>query len=147
MWVLIAAFAWQWNALATVTFLAGLQNVPAELRDAARIDGARSWQVLRDVTVPALAPAFTTVNVLLVIFAFRAFELAYVITGPLGAPGEATLLMGVDIYGNAFSSGSSYGGATSMSYAMAQGVLLSITLGIVAFAMLVLLTRRERRVS
>jgi ABC-type sugar transport system permease subunit len=146
LWVLIAAFAWQWNALATVTFLAGLQNVPQELRDAARIDGARSWRVLKDVTIPALAPAFTTVNVLLVIFAFRAFELAYVITGPIGAPAGATLLMGVSIYTNAFSTGSSFGGTTSLSYAMAQGVLLSVTLGVVALAMLVVLSRRERRV-
>jgi raffinose/stachyose/melibiose transport system permease protein len=146
LWVLIAAFAWQWNALATITFLAGLQNVPQELREAARIDGARPWRVLKDVTIPALAPAFTTVNVLLVIFAFRAFELAYVLTGPIGAPGGKTLLMGVSIYGNAFSTGSAFGGASSMSYAMAQGVLLSITLGVVAMAMLVLLTRRERRV-
>jgi raffinose/stachyose/melibiose transport system permease protein len=146
LWVLIAAFAWQWNALATITFLAGLQNVPQELRDAARIDGARPWRVLKDVTVPALAPAFTTINVLLVIFAFRAFELAYVITGPIGAPGGATLLMGVSIYSNAFSTGSSYGGTTSLSYAMAQGVLLSITLGVLALVMLVVLSRRERRV-
>jgi ABC-type sugar transport system permease subunit len=146
LWVLIAAFAWQWNALATVTFLAGLQSVPTDLREAARIDGAREWQVLRDVTLPALAPAFTTVNVLLLIFAFRAFELAYVITGPVGAPGGATLLMGVDIYSNAFPAGT-YGATSSLSYAMAQGVLLSITLGALAFAMLAYLTRRERRVS
>jgi len=146
LWVLIAAFAWQWNALATVTFLAGLQNVPRELREAARIDGARGWRVLKDVTVPALAPAFTTVNVLLVIFAFRAFELAYVITGPVGAPGGSTLLMGVSIYANAFPTSGGYSSATNVSYAMAQGVTLSIVLGLVALAMLVLLTRRERRV-
>lgn len=145
LWVLVAAFAWQWNALATVTFLAGLQNVPTELREAARIDGARGWQVLRDVTLPSLAPAFTTVNVLLLIFAFRAFELAYVITGPVGAPGGATLLMGVDIYSNAFPGGT-YGTTASLSYAMAQGVLLSITLGALAFGLLAYLTRRERRV-
>jgi raffinose/stachyose/melibiose transport system permease protein len=146
LWVLTGAFAWQWNALATVTFLAGLQSVATELQDAARIDGAREWRVLRDVTLPSLAPAFTTVNVLLVIFAFRAFELAYVITGAQGAPGGATLLMGVDIYRNAFSTGGSYGGTASMSYAMAQGVLLSIVLGALAFGMLALLSRRERRV-
>lgn len=145
LWVLIGAFAWQWNALATVTFLAGLQNVPQDLREAAIVDGANSFQVLRHVTVPSLAPAFSTINVLLIIVTFRAFELAYVITGPGGAPDGATLLMGVDIYRHAFSS--SAGGAassTSMSYAMAQGVLLSVTLGILAFAMLSYFSRRER---
>jgi raffinose/stachyose/melibiose transport system permease protein len=145
LWIVIAAFAWQWNALSTVIFLAGLQNVPKELREAAAGDGANRWQVFRHVTVPALAPAFSTVNVLLVIVAFRAFEIAYVISGPVGAPDGATLLMGVDIYGNAFSSsaaGSST--STSMSYAMAQGVLLSITLGILAFGLLAFFARRER---
>lgn len=146
LWVLIAIFAWQWNALATVSFLAGLQNVNTDLVDAARIDGANAWQVFRTVTVPALAPAFTTLNVLLIIFSFRAFDLAYVVTGPVGAPGGATTLMGVAIYNNAFSTGSAYGSAsTSMSYAMAQGVLLSLTLGLAAFLMLSYFTRRERR--
>jgi raffinose/stachyose/melibiose transport system permease protein len=146
LWVLIAIFAWQWNALATVSFLAGLQSVNSDLVDAARIDGAGAWRVFREVTVPALAPAFTTINVLLVIFSFRAFELAYVVTGPIGTPGGATMLMGVDIYNNAFSTDAGFGsGTTSMSYAMAQGVLLSLTLGLVAFLMLAYFTRKERR--
>lgn len=145
LWVLIGIFAWQWNALATVSFLAALQNVNADLVDAARIDGAGAWRVFREVTMPALAPAFTTLNVLLVIFSFRAFDLAYVVTGPIGAPGGSTLLMGVNIYNNAFSTGGGYGAATtSMSYAMAQGVLLSLTLGLLAFLMLAYFTRRER---
>ncbi|WP_283136509.1 carbohydrate ABC transporter permease [Rhizohabitans arisaemae] len=145
LWCVIAAFAWQWNALSTVIYLAGLQNVPKELREAAVSDGAGAWQVFRHVTVPALAPSFSTVNVLLVIVAFRAFEIAYVITGPIGAPDGATLLMGVDIYSNAFATSSAASSTTtSMSYAMAQGVLLSITLGILAFGLLSYFGRRER---
>jgi len=144
LWVMIAVFAWQWNALATVTYLAGLQNVPEELREAARIDGAPGWRVFKDVTLPALAPAITTVNVLLAIFAFRAFELAYVLTGPDGAPGGATLLVGTDVYRTAFPQ-NTFGTSSSLSYAMAQGVLLSVTLGALAFGMLAWLTRRERR--
>ena len=146
LWVVVAAFAWQWNALGTVVFLAGLQSVPKELREAAVTDGANGRQVFRHVTVPALAPAFTTVNVLLVIVAFRAFEIAYVISGPDGAPAGGTLLMGVDIYRTAFppSAGVSSASSASMSYAMAQGLLLSITLGILAFGMLAFFNRRER---
>lgn len=145
LWVVIAAFAWQWNALGTVVFLAGLQSVPKDLREAAVTDGAGGWQVFRNVTVPALAPAFTTVNVLLVIVAFRAFEIAYVISGQDGAPAGASLLMGVDIYRNAFpSSDGSSASSTAMSYAMAQGLLLSVTLGVLAFGMLAFFNRRER---
>jgi len=145
LWVVIAALAWQWNALATVVFLAGLQSVPGELRDAARIDGARPARVLRDVTLPFLAPAFTTVNVLLAVFAFRAFDLVYVLTGPLGAPDGETLVMGTAVYTTAFPTGQFSSGA-SFSYAVAQGIFLTAVLGLAAFALLAFLGRREKRV-
>ena len=103
---IIVALAWQWNALATVIFMAGLQNVPPEMREAAVTDGASTLRVFRHVTLPYLAPAFTVVNVLLAIFAFRAFDLVYVIGGAIGAPNGATLVMGTVIYGNAFGKGS-----------------------------------------
>ena len=54
--------AWQWNGMAVVLYLAGLQNVPEDLRHAALVDGAKPWQVFRDVTFPLLAPAFTIVT-------------------------------------------------------------------------------------
>ena len=139
------ALAWQWNALATVIFMAGLQNVPPEMREAAVTDGATTRNVFRHVTLPYLAPAFTVVNVLLAIFAFRAFDLVYVIGGAIGAPNGATLVMGTVIYGNAFGKGS-YVDTTRMSYAMAQGIVLFVVLGVVAATLLVYLSRRERRV-
>jgi ABC-type sugar transport system permease subunit len=55
--------AWQWNGMAVVLYLAGLQNVPEDLKQAALVDGARRWQVFRDITFPMLAPAFTVVTV------------------------------------------------------------------------------------
>jgi ABC-type sugar transport system permease subunit len=143
--VLIAALAWQWNALATVIFMAGLQNVPPEMREAAVTDGASSWRVFRHVTLPYLAPAFTVVNVLLAIYAFRAFDLPYVIGGPLGAPNGATLVMGTKIYGDAFGR-NGFTVQTQMSYAMAEGIFLFTLLGLVAAVMLLYLARRERRV-
>lgn len=139
------ALAWQWNALATVIFMAGLQNVPPEMKEAAVTDGATTMGVFRHVTLPYLAPAFTVVNVLLAIFAFRAFDLVYVIGGAIGAPNGATLVMGTVIYGNAFGKGS-YVDTTQMSYAMAQGIVLFVFLGVVAAVLLVYLSRRERRV-
>jgi raffinose/stachyose/melibiose transport system permease protein len=139
------ALAWQWNALATVIFMAGLQNVPPEMREAAVTDGATTLGAFRHVTLPYLAPAFTVVNVLLAIFAFRAFDLVYVIGGAIGAPNGATLVMGTVIYGNAFGKGS-YVDTTRMSYAMAQGIVLFVILGVVAAMLLLYLSRRERRV-
>jgi raffinose/stachyose/melibiose transport system permease protein len=141
----ILALGWQWNALATVIFMAGLQNVPSEMREAAVTDGATSARVFRHVTLPHLAPAFTIVNVLLAIYSFRAFDLVYVIGGPAGAPAGATLVMGTKIYGDAFGIGS-YSTATRMSYAMAEGIVLFTLLGLIAAVMLVYLARRERNV-
>jgi ABC-type sugar transport system permease subunit len=143
--VLIAALAWQWNALATVIFMAGLQNVPPEMREAAVTDGASPFRVFRHVTLPYMAPAFTVVNVLLAIYAFRAFDLPYVIGGPLGAPAGATLVMGTKIYGDAFGR-SSFTVQTQISYAMAEGIFLLTIVGVVAALLLLYLARRERRV-
>ena len=144
--VIIIALAWQWNALATVIFMAGLQNVPPEMREAAVTDGASSLRVFRHVTLPYLAPAFTVVNVLLAIFAFRVFDLVYVIAGAIGAPNGATLVMGTVIYGNAFGKGSYLDATTKMSYAMAQGIVLFVILGLIAGILLIYLSIRERRV-
>ena len=84
-------------------------------------------------------------NVLLAIYAFRAFDLPYVIGGPLGAPNGATLVMGTKIYGDAFGR-NGFTVQTQMSYAMAEGIFLFTLLGLVSAVMLVYLARRERRV-
>jgi raffinose/stachyose/melibiose transport system permease protein len=143
--VVITALAWQWNALATVIFMAGLQNVPPEMREAAVTDGASDFKVFWHVTLPYLAPAFTIVNVLLAIYAFRVFDLVYVLGGPIGAPGGATLVLGTEIYGDAFGRGA-FNSATRLSYAMAEGVLLFTVIGVIAAVLLIVLARRERRV-
>jgi raffinose/stachyose/melibiose transport system permease protein len=137
--------AWQWNGMAVVLYLAGLQNVPEDLRHAALVDGARRWQVFRDVTFPLLAPAFTVVTVLSFILIFRAFDLIYVLTGPLGAPDGATLVIGVLIYGDAFGAGG-FTAQTRMSYAIAEGVTLFVFLAGVAALLVWLLGKREEAV-
>ncbi|GIW03486.1 MAG: sugar ABC transporter permease [Thermomicrobiales bacterium] len=133
---------WQWNGMAVVLYLAGLQNVPEDLRHAALVDGAKRWQVFRDVTFPMLAPAFTIVTALSFILIFRAFDLIYVLGGATGAPDGATLVIGVLIYGEAFGT-SSFNAATRMSYAMAAGVTLFVFLAGVSALLIRVLGRRE----
>ncbi len=133
---------WQWNGMAVVLYLAGLQNVPEDLRHAALVDGAKRWQVFRDVTFPMLAPAFTIVTALSFILIFRAFDLIYVLGGATGAPDGATLVIGVLIYGEAFGT-SSFNAATRMSYAMAEGVTLFVFLAGVSALLIRVLGRRE----
>jgi raffinose/stachyose/melibiose transport system permease protein len=143
--VVTAIMAWQWNGIAAVLFLAGLQSVPQDLEDAARVDGANPFQVFWNVTRPALAPAFTIVNVLLAIYAFRVFDLIYVIAGPDGAPNGATAVMGTTIYGDAFGRTTLTLG-TEFSYAMSEGIALFVLVGLFATGLLFYLSRRERHV-
>jgi raffinose/stachyose/melibiose transport system permease protein len=146
LWIVILAMAWQWNGLAVVLFLAGLQKVPPDLQDAAEVDGAKPLRVFRDVTFPHLTPVYGTATALLVIYAFRAFDLPYVIGGPVGAPDQATLLMGTSIYGSAYGTGALSAGYNRMGYALAQGVILLVGMAIVASLILAFFGRRQRRV-
>src|SRR5918997_6697373 len=134
--------AWQWNGMAVVLYLAGLQNVPEDLKHAALVDGANPWQVFRDVVFPMLAPAFTIVTVLSFILIFRAFDLIYVLGGPSGVPDGATLVVGVLIYSDAFGQGS-FNNQARFSFAMAEGVTLFVFLAGVAGLLVWVLGRPE----
>lgn len=137
---------WQWNGMAVVLYLAGLQNVPEDLRQAALVDGAKRWQIFRDVTFPMLAPAFTIVTVLSFILIFRAFDLIYVLTGPQGAPAGYTHVIGVLIYGDAFGT-SGFSSQPKMSYAVAEGVTLFVFLAGVSGLLISSLGKREEAIK
>lgn len=83
-----------------VIFLAGLQNVPAELLEAAQIDGATSWQRFWSVSLPILSPVLFFNFVIGIIGSFQVFTNAFVMTN--GGPQNATLFMVLYIYLNAF---------------------------------------------
>lgn len=137
--------AWQWNGMAVVLYLAGLQSVPEDLKHAALVDGASPWQAFRDVTFPMLAPAFTIVTVLSFILIFRAFDLIYVMGGPAGVPDGATLVLGVLIYSDAFGQGS-FNSQARFSFAMAEGITLFLFLAIMSAFLITFLGRRERAI-
>ena len=83
-----------------IIFLAGLQDVPRELLEAAEIDGAGIWKRFRHVTLPLLTPTIFFNLILGVIFALRSFEAAFVATQ--GGPARATWFFALHIYENAF---------------------------------------------
>jgi multiple sugar transport system permease protein len=83
-----------------IIFLAGLQGIPAELYDAAAVDGAGAWARFRHVTVPMLSPTIFFNLVLGIIGALKVFALAYVATQ--GGPAWATWFFALHIYRNAF---------------------------------------------
>lgn len=138
--------AWQMLGWAIVIYLAGLQGIPAELREAAQIDGATSWSAFRHVTFPLLAPSFTILTVLTFILIFRVFDVVYVLAGPAGAPAGATDVLGTLIYRNAFGSTSAFAGMSlRMSYAISISVIMFLFLGICSAFLLLWLRRREVR--
>ncbi|WP_370379930.1 carbohydrate ABC transporter permease [Catenulispora sp. GAS73] len=105
-----------------VIYLAGLQNIPKELIESARTEGANSWQVFRHVTLPALTKTTMLVTTLLIIGAFQVFDQAYVLTK--GGPGNSTVTLVYYIYDRGF-------GALKMGYASAISfVLFAIILAV-----------------
>jgi len=77
---LITVAVWVWAGFCLVILSAALKGIPAELLEAARVDGANEWQVFRAVTLPLLAPTITVVATTMVIFALKAFDIVYVMT-------------------------------------------------------------------
>ncbi len=87
---------WQWTPFVALVLLAGLMSLPREPYEAAVMDGARSWQVFRDVTLPMLRPIIALVILLRAIDAFKEFDKVFILTG--GGPGIATELLSIYTY-------------------------------------------------
>ncbi|GAB4398198.1 MAG: hypothetical protein OHK0052_21140 [Anaerolineales bacterium] len=96
--------AWQWMGFNTVLFLAGLQNIPGELYEAATVDGAGAWGKFWNVTLPLLAPTTFFVLTTSIIQALQVFEQVYVLipTEPPGGPNNATLTLVLYLYQKGF---------------------------------------------
>ncbi|WMD04855.1 carbohydrate ABC transporter permease [Streptomyces sp. FXY-T5] len=108
---------WRWTGYLTVFFLAGLQNVPRELYEAAALDGAGRLRTFTTVTLPALKPVTAFVVVTSFICAAQIFEEPYLLTG--GGPAESTLSVTMFIYRAAFQ-------RQQFGYAAAAAVVLFV---------------------
>jgi multiple sugar transport system permease protein/alpha-1,4-digalacturonate transport system permease protein len=97
---IIIVQTWRSMGYYMILFLAGLQTVPPELYEAAKIDGANAWQRFRNVTVPCLRPTTFFVTVMLTIGAFKVFDIILLMTE--GGPGQSTLVLSQYIYQKGF---------------------------------------------
>lgn len=88
---IILADIWKTASFTGLLLLAGLQMIPDDLYEAARVDGASAWQRFRRITLPLLRPAILVALLFRTLDAFRAFDLVYVLT--YGGPGDATNLL------------------------------------------------------
>lgn len=91
---------WREMGYYMILFLAGLQTVPRELYEAARVDGANAWQRFRNITLPCLRPTMFFVTVMLTIASFKILDLIFVMTE--GGPGTSTLVISQFIYQKGF---------------------------------------------
>jgi multiple sugar transport system permease protein len=85
-----------------IIYLAGLQGIPTDLYDAAKVDGANGWQRMRNVTLPMMTPVIFYNLVLGLIATFQYFTEVYVATGGTGGPQRSTLFYNLYLYQNAF---------------------------------------------
>ncbi|MFE9115681.1 carbohydrate ABC transporter permease [Streptomyces collinus] len=125
-WALLAVAlltVWQFGA-PMVIFLAGLQQIPAELYEAAAVDGAGKWRQFLSVTVPMLSPVLFFNLVLQTIQAFQVFTPAFAVSAGKGGPADSTLVYTMYLYDRGFV-------ASHMGYASAMAWVLLLVIGIV----------------
>jgi multiple sugar transport system permease protein len=115
----IVVGVWAGMPQTTVTLLAGLQNVSAELHEAAAIDGATTWQRFWHVTLPGIRPVVLAITSLDLIWNFNSFALVFVLTA--GGPGGKTMLPMLFAYNEAFRYG-------NFGYAAAMGNVMVIVI-------------------
>lgn len=122
-WTLVIITVWQWTGWTMVIFLAGLRSIPRNLYDAARVDGATSWQMFRDITLPLLRPTLFFVLAISVITSAQSFGYQYVIGNGTGGPDSTTNVISLEIYRTAFTN-------LEPGYAAAMSIVLLLLLSI-----------------
>jgi ABC-type sugar transport system permease subunit len=133
LYVVALVHAWKFMGLAALIYIAGLISIPKDLLDAAKIDGANEWQVIRRIKIPLIAPALTFNLSLTIIGTLSAFDLILAMTR--GGPGFSTEVLNLVIQ-RLFQTG-------SFGYATAASVVLVALVLIVAVPTILILRRRE----
>ncbi len=95
-WGLIILMNWQQVGYMMIIYIAGIQNIPGELIEAAKIDGASSWQVLRKVTIPMVMPSITICSFLTLTNSFKLFDQNLALTA--GEPSNNSQMLALNIY-------------------------------------------------
>ena len=134
-WGLIILMNWQMIGYMMISYVAGLQNVPTDLIEAAEIDGATSLQTLFKVKIPMVMPSITICLFLTVSNSFKLFDQNLALTA--GAPSKKTAMLALDIF-NTF-----YGRSGFEGVGQAKAVLFFIVVAVIALGQLVLTRRKE----
>jgi len=125
-WAMISVIlvdAWQWTPFAVLVLLAGLESLPVEPFEAARMDGASRWGEFWYITMPLLAPVIAVVLLIRTMDAFREFDKIFIMTG--GGPGTATQTLPIFLYRAGFQD-------FNMGFSAATGVVMLIIVTLVS---------------
>ncbi len=134
-WGLIVLMNWQMIGYMMIIYIAGLQNVPHEQIEAAKVDGASNTLILFKITIPAVMPSITICLFLTLTNAFKLFDQNLALTA--GAPARQTEMLALNIY-NTF-----YGRAGAEGIGQAKAVLFSLLVAVIALLQLYLTRRKE----
>ena len=123
-WGLVILVLWQQVGYMMIIYISGIQNIPGELIEAANIDGANSWQILKNVTIPMVMPSITICTFLTLTNGFKLFDQNLALTN--GAPSKMSELLALNIY-NTF-----YGRAGWEGVGQAKAVEFFVLVAIIA---------------
>jgi raffinose/stachyose/melibiose transport system permease protein len=134
-WGLVIVTSWQMVGYMMVIYIAAIQAIPPELLEAAQIDGANARQMLFNITIPLVTPAFTICTFLTLANSFKLFDQNLSLTR--GAPGKETAMLALDIY-NTF-----YGSVGREGVGQAKAVVFFVLVGVIVLVQLRLSRSRE----
>lgn len=134
-WGLVLMMNWQLIGYMMIIYIAGIQNIPSDLQDASKVDGANRRQTLRHVTLPLVMPSITICFFLTITNFFKLFDQNLALTA--GAPSKQTAMLALDIY-NTF-----YGKIGWEGVGQAKAVIFFIIVAAISFAQLIYTRNKE----
>jgi raffinose/stachyose/melibiose transport system permease protein len=134
-WGLVVLMNWQLIGYMMIIYIAGIQNVPGDLIEAAKIDGATPVQILKKIIIPMVMPSITICLFLTLSNSFKLFDQNLALTA--GAPSKKTTMLALDIY-NTF-----YGRSGFEGVGQAKAVIFFILVAAIAITQLVITRKKE----
>ena len=125
---LIILMNWQMIGYMMIIYIAGIQNIPGDILEAAKVDGANGFTILRRITIPSVMPSITICLFLTITNSFKLFDQNLSLTA--GAPANRTQMLALDIY-NTFYSRTGYEGV-----GQAKAVIFFLIVAVIALAQL-----------
>lgn len=134
-WGLVILMHWQMIGYMMIIYIAGIQNIPTDILEAARVDGANAFTTLFRITIPSVMPSITICLFLTITNSFKLFDQNLALTA--GAPANRTQMLALDIY-NTFYSRTGFEGV-----GQAKAVIFFIIVAVIALLQLNLTRRKE----